>query len=68
MEMERVPELLTIQDFVACFRVSRTATYRLLASGALKARKVGRRTMIARADAEAWLRALPAAGRAPTSR
>lgn len=57
--MNQIPELLTIQDFVERFRVSRTTTYRLLALGKLQARKVGRRTMIARADAETWLEALP---------
>lgn len=59
--MEQIPELLTIADFVARFRVSRTATYRLLASRELTAKKVGRRTMIPRADAERWLTNLPAA-------
>ena len=57
--MENTPELLTIQDFVTRFRVSRSATYRLFASGDLTAKKVGRRTMIARADAERWLASLP---------
>lgn len=56
-----LPELFTVSDFVARFRVSRTATYRLFASGDLQARKVGRRTMITRADAERWLASLPAA-------
>jgi len=60
------PELLTINDFVTRYRVSRTALYRLLVSHALKAKKVGRRTMIARADAENWLAALPAAITAPS--
>ena len=59
--MDQIPELLTIADFVTRFRVSRTATYRLLASRELTAKKVGRRTMIARADAERWLTSLPAA-------
>lgn len=59
-----LPELLTVADFVARFRVSRTALYRLLGDGALKARKVGRRTMIARAEAERWLASLPAANTA----
>ncbi len=55
------PELLTVNDFVTRFRVSRTATYRLFASGELKAKKVGRRTMISRSDAERWLESLPSA-------
>ena len=59
--MQQTPELLTVADFVQRFRVSRTALYRLLSAGDIKARKVGRRTMIARADAENWLASLPAA-------
>jgi len=60
MDNERL-ELLTVADFVARYRVSRTATYRLFSSGALPTKKVGRRTMIARADADQWLSGLPLA-------
>jgi excisionase family DNA binding protein len=56
-----LPELLTVADFVARYRVSRTATYRLFTSGALRAKKVGRRTMIARSDADRWVSSLPPA-------
>jgi len=56
-----MPELLTIQDFIDQFRVSRSSIYRLLAAGGLKARKVGRRTMIVRVDAENWVASLPTA-------
>lgn len=52
-------ELMTVADFVAKFRVSRTALYRLLAQGDVTALKVGRRTLIARAEAERWLATLP---------
>jgi excisionase family DNA binding protein len=53
------PELFTITDFVNHFRVSRSSLYRLIASGDIQARKVGRRTMIARVDAERWIDSLP---------
>lgn len=56
-----VPELYTIAQFVRCFGVSRTALYRLLTSGELNARKIGRRTVITRYDAERWVNALPPA-------
>jgi excisionase family DNA binding protein len=52
-------QLLTIKDFVSQYRISRSATYRLLASGELKAVKVGRRTMIERQCAARWLANLP---------
>ena len=55
------PRALTIADFVQRYGVSRATTYNLLKSGALRAVKVGRRTLIRTSDAEAWLNALPEA-------
>jgi len=60
-EPEAKPELLTVQDFLKRYSISRTTFYRLLNAGELKAVRVRRRTMIARADAESWLASLPAA-------
>jgi excisionase family DNA binding protein len=48
----------SIADFVATFSVSRSAVYREIRDGRLKAVKVGRRTMIRATDADAWLRRL----------
>jgi excisionase family DNA binding protein len=45
----------TIPEFVATFGVSRSAVYREIRDGRLKAVKVGRRTMIRATDADAWL-------------
>lgn len=50
---------LTIQEFQACSRLGRTKIYELLASGELKAIKVGRRTLISGAAAQAWFDAQP---------
>jgi excisionase family DNA binding protein len=50
---------LTIKDFREQFGIGRTSTYKLLATGDLKARKVGRRTLIERASAERWFASLP---------
>lgn len=50
--------LLTIQDFVGLYSVSRTATYREVAAGRLRLTKVGSRSYIASTDARNWLDAL----------
>ncbi|MFO0995305.1 MAG: helix-turn-helix domain-containing protein [Alphaproteobacteria bacterium] len=51
-------EALTIPEFCARYRTSRTSAYRLLAEGTLKAVKRGRRTLIAADEAERWFRSL----------
>ena len=48
----------SIPEFVATFGVSRSAVYREIREGRLKAVKCGRRTMIRATDADAWLRRL----------
>lgn len=54
------PPFMTIQEFQAWSRLGRTKIYELLASGDLKAIKVGRRTLISSKAAQAWLDAQPA--------
>lgn len=54
------PPFLTIEEFRAWSRLGRTKIYELLASGDLKAIKVGRRTLISGEAAQAWLDAQPA--------
>lgn len=39
--------------------ICRAELYKQLASGAIRARKLGRRTLIERAEQERWLAALP---------
>lgn len=46
--------LLTIPEFCAAYRVSRSLAYEFLASGALSAVKIGRATRIPADAAEAW--------------
>lgn len=60
--------LLTIPEFSAAYRISRSRIYELLSSGELAAVKVGRATRIPADAAEAWKASLPAfqPGRAPT--
>jgi len=44
----------------AAASVGRSTIYENINSGALKARKAGRRTLILRADLQAWLDSFPA--------
>ena len=46
--------------FLSALRIGRTKTYEEINAGRLKARKAGRRTIIADDDAEEWLSNLPA--------
>jgi excisionase family DNA binding protein len=46
---------LSIADFCRLYGVGRTTTYAQIKAGALKARKIGRRTVVPVEAAEAWL-------------
>ena len=60
-------DLMTLPEFLGHYSISRTAAYREIRDGRLRITKVGRRTLIARVDAEAWLEALRAAGQPPAA-
>jgi hypothetical protein len=49
----------TIEGFCRRYGPGRTKAYEEIKLGRLRARKVGRRTIIAEDDAESWLRHLP---------
>jgi excisionase family DNA binding protein len=49
----------SIEEFCRRFGVGRTKVYEELRRGRLRARKIGRRTIITEDDAEGWLRRLP---------
>jgi excisionase family DNA binding protein len=49
----------SIDQFCRCFGVGRTTAYEQIKLGRLRARKVGKRTIITDDDAEEWLRNLP---------
>ena len=49
----------SIEQFCRRFGIGRTKVYEELKLGRLRARKIGRRTIIAEDDAESWLRRLP---------
>jgi len=53
------PRALRIRDVCARTGLGRTTVYAAIKSGALKARKCGRRTVILMSDLDAWLGTLP---------
>jgi excisionase family DNA binding protein len=55
---------LSIAEFSERYGVGRTTTYEEIKSGRLRARKIGKRTLIIVDDAEQWLRHLPLVGAA----
>jgi len=61
MQKEIQCAAFTVEEFIQWARIGRTKTYQLISEGSLKSRKVGRKTLILRSDAEAWLNALPEA-------
>ncbi|ACU50159.1 phage excisionase [Brucella microti CCM 4915] len=54
----------TVNEFCEIYGISRSLTYTELRAGRLTARKIGRRTIILKTDADAWLGSLPSAGAA----
>lgn len=50
---------LSIDAFCSRYGIGRTTAYQEIAAGRLRAVKVGRRTLITRDAAEAWLASLP---------
>jgi hypothetical protein len=51
---------MSVNDFCRRYRIGRTKAYEEINAGRLKAKKSGRRTIIAEDDAEEWLSLLPA--------
>lgn len=60
MHSEIIPNFVSIGEWTTRSGVSRSRTYELLASGELKARKVGRRTLIDLHAGLTWLNEQPA--------
>ena len=50
--------LLTVPEFLRQYAISRTSFYSQVKQGKLRLLKRGRRSLIAKADADAWLEAL----------
>ena len=52
-------ELLTIPEFCNEARIGRTFAYRLLSENKIKACKLGKKTLIPRAEMHRWIDSLP---------
>ena len=59
MRVDEHPHFLTIKQFCACYAVSRSKCYELIACGHLEKRKSGRRTFIVGETAARWANSLP---------
>jgi excisionase family DNA binding protein len=58
-ELKMNPPALTLRDFCDAYRVCRETAYQQIRTGRLRAVKLGRKTLILRADAEVWAASLP---------
>jgi len=56
---ENKPAAFTINEFLSWARIGRSKAYQEISSGRLKVRKIGRKTLVLRTDAEDWLNSLP---------
>lgn len=54
----------TVDEFRKAYGVGRSFIFEEIKAGRLHARKAGRRTLILKIDAEAWLQSLPSSGAA----
>ena len=59
MQYDIQPAVLTLNEFIAWAKIGRTKAYREITTGRLRAIKIGRRTLIPFADANAWLMSHP---------
>jgi hypothetical protein len=56
---EKILRAFGIEEFCRRYSVGRTTAYAEMKAGRLRRRKVGKRSIIAQEDAEAWLHGLP---------
>lgn len=59
--MEQSKVAYTVEEFCTLYGIGRSFAYEEMKAGHLRIRKAGRRTLILRVDAEAWLSSLPEA-------
>lgn len=62
IEVKEQPIARCVEDAARVCGVGRTTMFEEIRAGRLKARKLGRRTMILDTDQRAWLASLPLAG------
>lgn len=53
------PRALTVKEFCQQYGIGQTQFYEEVKEGRLPVRKVGRKSLITRDDAETWLQSLP---------
>lgn len=53
------PHYVSVETWLSCTGMSRTDTYRKLGEGVLKAKKIGRKTVIDFRVGMAWIESLP---------
>jgi excisionase family DNA binding protein len=61
---DQTPLAVSIEDVCKATGLCRTVVYEHINSGGLRARKVGRRTVILADDLRAWLENMPTIGKA----
>jgi excisionase family DNA binding protein len=59
MDNHQYKIVLTLEETCEIARIGRSTLYRSLRSGALRARKIGKKTVVLREDLQAWLQSLP---------
>ncbi len=60
MDVQKSSGAMTVNEFLSWASIGRTKFYQEHAAGRLRIRKIGRKTVVTMADAQAWLDALPA--------
>jgi excisionase family DNA binding protein len=60
--MQTVPQAMSIPVFCQTYGIGRSSVYEEIGAGRLPIKKAGRRTLITRKDADAWLERLPSGG------
>lgn len=56
------PKLITVHESLGYIGVGRTKFYDIVKCGAIRPVKVGRRTLVIRAELDAWIDSLPRIG------
>lgn len=59
METSEYTRALTVEAFCRLYSVGRTYFYQEVNAGRIPVRKAGKRTLVLKEDAEAWLAGLP---------
>jgi excisionase family DNA binding protein len=62
-DLEHIKRAMSVDEAAKVIGVGRTILFAEIRSGRLTARKCGRRTLITADDLDAWLQALPTAGK-----